>query len=202
MTRSRIGTRLGRPRFTRPLIDLPKALTARRAADDLGRVEEHSGQVDQPRQGPGSHTGRLRSPLTALAVAGYRPHSMRLEVTATWAAVVAWTVLIWSFGGDGFSSSATSRFLRPLLEWLLPGLSGENLDTMHLAVRKGAHAVEYGVLALLMLRAVLVTWALAVARAAVLAIAFALALASADEGRQALSYAGGNVDRCPPGPDG
>ena len=112
---------------------------------------------------------------------------MRMEAILTWAAVVALTVLIWSLGGDGFSSGATSRFLRPLLEWLFPVFSAERLDVLHLAIRKGAHALEYGLHALLTLRVVLVTWGLPVVRGAVLAIAFALALAVADEGRQTLS---------------
>ena len=81
---------------------------------------------------------------------------------ATWVALMALTVLIWSLGGDEFSSVATSRFLRPLLDWLFPGLSAERLDAVHFAIRKGAHALEYGVHALLTLRAVVVTWGLPV----------------------------------------
>lgn len=105
----------------------------------------------------------------------------------TWAAVVASTALIWSLGGDDFSSGATSRFLRPLLDWLFPGLSAEHRDAVHFAIRKGAHALEYGLHALLTLRAVLVTWGLPVQRGAILAIAVALALAAADESRQSFS---------------
>ena len=112
---------------------------------------------------------------------------MRMEAIASWAAVMALTVLIWSLGGDEFSSVATSRFLRPLLDWLFPGLPAERLDAVHFAIRKGAHALEYGVYALLTLRAVVVTWGLPVPRSAILAIAFALALAASDEGRQSFS---------------
>lgn len=143
--------------------------------------------MDYKRHGPNSGTGPRRPSLTSISPEGYGLYSMRMEVILTWAALVAWTVLIWDLGGDRFSSGETSRFLRPLLEWLFPDLSPERLDVAHLAIRKGAHALEYGLHALLTLRAVLVTWALPVARGAALAVVFALALAAADEGRQALS---------------
>ena len=106
---------------------------------------------------------------------------------ATWAALMALTVLIWSLGGDEFSSVATSRFLRPLLDWLFPGFSAERLDAVHFAIRKGAHALEYGVHALLTLRAVAGYLGSSRSRSAILAIAFALALAAGDDGRQSFS---------------
>ncbi len=118
---------------------------------------------------------------------------MRGEGIATWGAVVAWTWVIWDLGGDDFSTESTSRILRPLLQWLLPGISAESLDTVHFVVRKGVHAFEYGMLALLALRALLFTWALPEAHAFVLALGFALALATADEGRQTLSDARGGA---------
>jgi VanZ family protein len=125
--------------------------------------------------------------LTSIAAAGYGLHSMRREAITTWAALMALTVLIWNLGSDDFSSIETSRFLRPLLDWLFPGLSAEGLDAVHFAVRKGAHALEYGVHAVLTLRAVVITWGLSFPRSAILAIAFALALAACDEGRQSFS---------------
>ena len=112
---------------------------------------------------------------------------MRGEGIATWGAVVAWTWVIWGLGGDDFSTESTSQILGPLLQWLFLGLSAESIDFVHDAVRKGFHAFEYGVLALLALRALLLTWALPVARRFALALGFTLALAVADEGRQAVS---------------
>jgi len=47
----------------------------------------------------------------------------------------------------------TSRFIRPLIEFLFPSASPETILMIHAAVRKSAHFVEYAVLAILAARA-------------------------------------------------
>lgn len=51
------------------------------------------------------------------------------------------------------ASQRTSRFLAPMLRWLLPGLSEERLWAVIFWLRKGAHMAEYALLALLVLAA-------------------------------------------------
>lgn len=52
---------------------------------------------------------------------------------------------------DVLSGSRTSRFIAPVVRWLMPGISEEAVDRIVLLVRKGAHVSEYGVLAVLVL---------------------------------------------------
>lgn len=54
--------------------------------------------------------------------------------------------------GSG-SMAATSRIIRPLLEFLFPAASEESLQLMHFYIRKAAHFTEYGVLAYWAMRA-------------------------------------------------
>jgi hypothetical protein len=54
--------------------------------------------------------------------------------------------VISGFSRDGFASSETSRYLRPLLEWLFPAASIEAVELMHAAVRKAMHIAEFAVL--------------------------------------------------------
>ncbi len=102
-----------------------------------------------------------------------------------WLAVALWTVLILTFSSDSFSAASTSRILGPILRWLLPDVSPQTLESIHLLVRKGAHAAEYGLLALLILRAELLgsarNWGVRLARV----LALTAAVASVDEIRQA-----------------
>ncbi len=70
-----------------------------------------------------------------------------------WLAVALWAALILTLSGEGFSAASTSRFVGPLVRWLFPDISPQTLESVHLAIRKGAHATEYGLLALLALRA-------------------------------------------------
>lgn len=51
------------------------------------------------------------------------------------------------------ADSRTSRIIAPLLHWLVPGINEETVSRIVLAVRKCAHAGEYGLLALLVLAA-------------------------------------------------
>ena len=51
--------------------------------------------------------------------------------------------------------SATSRFARPLLEFLFPAISDETLQLYHFYIRKAAHFVAYALLGLLACRAFL-----------------------------------------------
>jgi VanZ family protein len=71
-----------------------------------------------------------------------------------WLPVLAWMFLIFSGSSDLLSSSKTSRFIRPALRWLLPGASEETITTVHGAIRKTGHVLEYAVLAALLWRAV------------------------------------------------
>jgi len=98
---------------------------------------------------------------------------------------LGWGALVWGLGSDPFSHQTTSRFLGPLLAWLLPDAAAGDLAFWHGLLRKGAHVGEYGVFAGLLWVALALStpWRAGVrAAAALLAVA---ALASADEWRQA-----------------
>ena len=104
-----------------------------------------------------------------------------------WLPALAWACLIWGFGSDGFSEPATSRILDPLLAWLLPGLSDETRALWVWSIRRLAHPIEYGVLGVLCLHGVRLSWPGAAGREARRALVPVLAIALADETRQALS---------------
>jgi VanZ family protein len=62
-------------------------------------------------------------------------------------------LLIFIGSTDVLSSEHTSRFIGPLLRWLVPGISETSLDRVHLVIRKCGHLTEYAVLAWLLWRA-------------------------------------------------
>ncbi len=70
-----------------------------------------------------------------------------------WLPVIVWASLISLFSTDEFSSSNTSRFIGPLIRWLIPSASLELQDLLHHISRKLAHWSEYFVLSFLLLRA-------------------------------------------------
>jgi VanZ family protein len=106
-----------------------------------------------------------------------------------WLLALLWTGIVLWLGGDAASSSATSRFLRPLLRWLLPDASPYELYRIHMGLRKGAHVAEYGLLALLAWSALRASARAAMLRLAGLALVWVLAIAACDEGRQSFSAA-------------
>lgn len=70
-----------------------------------------------------------------------------------WLPLLIWMALIFSISTDAGSTRHTSRFIGPILRWLIPGISDEAVGAVQLSVRKTAHMVEYGVLAVLAWRA-------------------------------------------------
>lgn len=109
-----------------------------------------------------------------------------------WFLVFTWLGVLLTASGDSFSFARSSRFLRPLLEWLLPHLPEEQMWRVVAGARKLAHVAEYFLLALLARRA----WRLTgVARGlafsglhlALLAFGLATAGAALDEYRQSFT---------------
>jgi len=99
-----------------------------------------------------------------------------------WIPVVLWVALVFGLGSAGFQSDHTSRFLLPVLEWLLPDWKPWELRQLHLEIRKFAHAFEYGVTAILVFRAfTLSRSAWNVWRVAIGTWLLVLAVASVDE---------------------
>ena len=85
------------------------------------------------------------------------------------------------------ASNNTSRFLRPMLLWLMPHLSADTFEAIHTFVRKCAHATEYAVLALLLWRALrTLAWfkTVGLRREIVLVILLSALYASSDEFHQ------------------
>ena len=106
---------------------------------------------------------------------------------SAWGPPLAWGILIWQLGSDGFSESETRGFLGPLIEQFLPWFDAEHREALAWWVRKSAHPSIYAVLALLSWRGIDLTldvgrWA---RRLGVLAPVVGLALG--DEARQAFS---------------
>ncbi len=71
-----------------------------------------------------------------------------------WLPALAWAAAIFIGSSDTLSSSNTSRYLEPLIHWLLPRLPQESVGATMAVIRKGGHLTEYGILAVLCWRAV------------------------------------------------
>lgn len=70
-----------------------------------------------------------------------------------YAPLVLWIGVIFYFSSMQGASSNTSRFLRPILEYLFPNTPEATLLIYHSYIRKFAHFAEYAVLAFWMVRA-------------------------------------------------
>ncbi|MBP7416952.1 MAG: VanZ family protein [Pyrinomonadaceae bacterium] len=70
-----------------------------------------------------------------------------------YAPVVFWIAVIFYLSSDMGSMSQTSRFIRPLVEFLFPAAPEQTLIIYHSYIRKAAHFTEYAVLAFLAVRA-------------------------------------------------
>jgi VanZ family protein len=70
-----------------------------------------------------------------------------------WGPVVGWAALIFYFSTESFSSPETSQAFGPIVTWLIPGLSADQLDTIHWLIRKLGHWSEYFIFAVLVRRA-------------------------------------------------
>lgn len=91
--------------------------------------------------------------------------------------------ILWFSSGD-FSADQTGAFLMPLLRWLAPWAMDAQLQVAHRAIRHTAHAVEYGLLAVLWIHALMRGVTLGARPAAGLSIAVAVAWACVDEWHQ------------------
>lgn len=116
--------------------------------------------------------------LAAAAQAGRR--FAPAAVVAAWGPVVVWAAFILSLSSDRFSDVHTAAWLSRIAGAL--GITIPLLEVANFIVRKSAHFVEYAVLSILTLRALLATWPERRRRQLlVIAVAMAAAWASLDE---------------------
>lgn len=69
--------------------------------------------------------------------------------------LVLWIGVILSLSSGLGSMSNTSRFIRPILQFLFPQASEETIQLIHGYIRKLAHLTEYAILAFLSSRALI-----------------------------------------------
>lgn len=117
-----------------------------------------------------------------------RPRSSTRRKVVAWAWVLAWGLVIWTFGTDDFSFEESSDAIYPWLDWLTGDLDYRTRYRIYVGIRKSAHFIEYAILALLTFRAALIAAARTqLATAAWTALFIVACLASADEARQSFS---------------
>jgi VanZ family protein len=98
-----------------------------------------------------------------------------------WLWVGLWLLVVLQFSQGAFSAEWSRRGIGPLI--LILGLTREQADLVHFFIRKGAHVLEYAVLAFLAFRATGLS--LERGRAAACAFLLCAAVASLDEANQA-----------------
>lgn len=110
--------------------------------------------------------------------------SKRRRWLTAYAPLVIWTVLILGLGSGLGAMNETSRFIRPLLEFLFPSAAPDTLSTIHGYIRKAAHLFEYMMLAILAINAFR-----AFRQRVLIALAVVLVVASVDEVNQSFNPA-------------
>jgi len=106
--------------------------------------------------------------------------AMRERLVAC-APLVLWTAVILVLGSSQGSSAQTSRFIKPILEFFLPNAAPDTFLIVHGLIRKTAHFVEYGILAMLAARAYLISASSKLKWWATFSIAAVAAVACVDE---------------------
>ena len=71
-----------------------------------------------------------------------------------WLPVIVWAAFIFFMSTGNFSSNHTEGFFIPLLHSLLPRAPEQSLIAIHFFFRKSAHACEYFILGILLIRAI------------------------------------------------
>ena len=77
-----------------------------------------------------------------------------MKLLRYWGPLAVWLAAIFYFSTDAMSAPRTSRFVEPLILWLLPDATPETVYALHVVVRKCGHLAEYALLGLLAFRAV------------------------------------------------
>jgi VanZ family protein len=71
-----------------------------------------------------------------------------------WWPAFLWAGFIFVMSTDAFSTEHTGSVIVPILHWLFPALSADQIDVIHFYIRKTAHLTEYFVFGLFLYRAV------------------------------------------------
>jgi VanZ family protein len=71
-----------------------------------------------------------------------------------WWPALLWAAVIFTMSTDVFSARHTAGIIEPVIRWLAPSLSEDQIDLIHHIIRKTAHFSEYFVFGLLLYRAV------------------------------------------------
>ncbi|MGE5217654.1 MAG: VanZ family protein [Chloroflexota bacterium] len=107
------------------------------------------------------------------------PRSCRVRA---WLPVIIWATVIFLFSSDLFSDTHTAGVIAPWLHWTFPAWSANDIEGVHLLIRKLGHLSEYFIFALLLMRALqLQVKTLLDARHLFLAVALSALYASSDE---------------------
>ena len=102
------------------------------------------------------------------------------------APLIIWIVVILGLGSSLGSMNETSRYIRPLLDFLFPSSTPETLTYIHGIIRKLAHIVEYAFLGFLAFRAFQILAGDRL-KAAIFALVLAVAVALMDEFQQSFN---------------
>jgi len=115
-------------------------------------------------------------------------HPAMLRAQKHWLPVVLWMGFIFAMSTSLGTAENTSRFIEPLLRWLMPHSPPETIAFAHFLIRKCGHFSEYAVLALLLWRAAGITLKpsspTGILRVAGVALLVATAYAATDEFHQ------------------
>jgi VanZ family protein len=141
-----------------------------------GRLDPHSDDV-----------GSAREEAPEVDVSGRWRRAWQSRVIRAWVAVILWVAMIWTLGGDSLSASSTAGVLRPLIEWFRPDFTPAEMYSLLVTIRKLSHVAEYGLLAMLVLRALWIGSIESIVTSLGFTVLLVGLLALADETRQAYS---------------
>lgn len=106
-----------------------------------------------------------------------------------YAPLILWIGVIAFLSSSNGSMAETSRFIEPILKFLLPNTSEETIRSIHAVIRKIAHVTEYSVLAFFAVRAMASAFDIRSKMKYILPLVLVAAIASADEINQSFDVA-------------
>jgi VanZ family protein len=98
-----------------------------------------------------------------------------------WFPPLGWMALIWVMSSDVGSVEHSARIFVPVMTWLLPWATPDQIALLHALVRKLGHLTEYAILAALWLRGLVGERRLTPATSAWVALAVSVTWAVLDE---------------------